>query len=154
MYTSGVMVLARTKEAQRNLSMQFEKRTPQKIYIALLDGILCQREGKIELSFRLDPQNRPYQIYDPDHGKIGITTWRRIQVEGSRTRVEFRPLTGRTHQLRLHAAHELGLNMPIVGDALYGLGQEGDQMMLHASSLSFLHPLSGKRLTFSSKVPF
>jgi len=154
MYTSGLMVLARTKESQRLLSMQFEQRIPNKIYTALLDGIIAEREGRIELPFRLDPNNRPYQIYDPIHGKIGITTWRMLGVEDHYTRLEFRPLTGRTHQLRLHAAHKFGLNTPIVGDALYGSGQEGDQMMLHASSLSIQNPLSGKTLVFTSNVPF
>lgn len=154
MYTSGIMVLARTREAHRQLSMQFEKRIPHKKYTALLDGIITEREGRIELPFRLDPQNRPYQIYDPIHGKIGISLWNMIDIEPPYSRVEFQPLTGRTHQLRLHAAHALGLNAPIVGDVLYGRGQEGDQMMLHASSLSIRHPLTGESCTFTSTVPF
>lgn len=154
MYTSGIMVLARTKESQRLLSMQFEQRIPNKKYMSILDGIVTKKEGRIELPFRLDPHNRPYQIYDPIHGKKGVTIWRRIAIEKQCTRIEFQPLTGRTHQLRLHAAHELGLNTPIVGDILYGRGHEGDQMMLHASSLTIRHPLSGKSLTFCSKVPF
>jgi tRNA pseudouridine32 synthase / 23S rRNA pseudouridine746 synthase len=154
MYTSGIMVLAKTKKSQRLLSMQFEQRIPNKIYIALLDGIINEEKGKIELPFRLDPQNRPYQVYDPAHGKIGITFWRRIAIENRITRVEFQPLTGRTHQLRLHAAHEQGLNTPIVGDSLYGRGLDGEQMMLHAASLSIHHPKSGENLTFTSKTPF
>jgi tRNA pseudouridine32 synthase/23S rRNA pseudouridine746 synthase len=154
MYTSGVMVLARTKASQRNLSMQFEQRTPKKLYTALLDGIITQLEGRVELPFRLDPYNRPYQIYDPVHGKVGITIWRRLGTEGSYSRVEFQPLTGRTHQLRVHAAHRFGINAPIVGDSLYGNGQEGNQMMLHATSLAIQHPQSNEIVTFTSSVPF
>jgi tRNA pseudouridine32 synthase / 23S rRNA pseudouridine746 synthase len=154
MHTSGIMILARTRESHRQLSMQFEQHIPNKIYIALLDGIIREREGKIELPFRLDPDNRPFQIYDPIHGRTGITLWRRLGIEENCTRIEFRPITGRTHQLRLHSAHELGLNTPIVGDALYGRGQQGDRMMLHASSLSVDHPLHGEKLTFTSTVPF
>ena len=154
MYTSGVMVLARTRNAQRHLFRQFEQRLPEKIYHALVDGLIAYEKGIIELPFRLDPENRPYQIYDPVHGKTGITHWKMLQIEGQHTRMEFQPLTGRTHQLRLHAAHRLGLDAPIVGDALYGNGEEGDQMMLHATSLSIRHPLSNEKLSFSSKVPF
>ncbi len=154
MYTSGVMVLARTSEAHRKISGQFEKRTTEKKYIALLDGIVSEESGEIELKFRLDIHNRPYQIYDPEQGKTGITLWRKLAIESKRTRVEFTPLTGRTHQLRLHAAHILGLNIPIVGDSLYGNGNEGDQMMLHATSLSILHPTTEKKITFIAEVPF
>lgn len=154
MHTSGVMVLARTRHAQRNLFRQFEQRLPEKTYHALVEGCISEEKGIIELPFRLDPDNRPYQIYDPVHGKTGVTHWKKIQTEGQSTRIEFHPLTGRTHQLRLHAAHRLGLNAPIIGDALYGQGKEGDQMMLHATSLSIYHPLSNKKLIFTSNVPF
>jgi tRNA pseudouridine32 synthase/23S rRNA pseudouridine746 synthase len=154
MYTSGVMVLARTSESHKNISKQFEQRKTIKKYIALLDGILKEDSGRIELKFRLDVNNRPHQIYDPVQGKTSITLWRKITVESNSTRVEFSPLTGRTHQLRLHAAHESGLNMPIIGDKLYGSGKEGDQMMLHASSLTIFHPATQDTITFVSKVPF
>ena len=154
MYTSGVMILARTKESHRNLSIQFEQRKPEKTYIALVEGCLAQQQGRIELKFRLDIDNRPYQIYAPLNGKTGITLWRKIQNENGCTRIMFHPLTGRTHQLRLHAAHPLGLGSPIVGDSLYGNGREGDKMMLHAASLSISHPLSGEVLTFTSNIPF
>lgn len=154
MYTSGLMVLAKTREAHRHLSRQFEQRQVNKTYIALLAGILDKEEGEIRLSFRLDPNNRPYQVYDPVQGKEGISRWRRMGVEGKTTRVEFTPLTGRTHQLRVHAAHPLGLGMPIIGDRLYGSGKEGEQMLLHAAKLGFQHPDRGTRVTFSSKVPF
>lgn len=154
MYTSGIMILARTREAQRNLNLQFEKKVPRKHYTALLDGIITARQGSITLRFRLDVDNRPYQIYDPFHGKEGTTLWRTITIEDGRTRVEFKPLSGRTHQLRLHAAHKSGLATPIVGDALYGNGLEGEQMMLHATSLTLNHPLTSNSQTFFSPPPF
>ncbi len=154
MYTSGVMVLAKNKEAHRDLSIQFEKRATKKEYIALLDGLIKQESGRIELKFRLDIENRPYQIYDPIQGKTGITLWKKIDTNQNSTRVHFTPLTGRTHQLRIHAAHKLGLGTPIVGDILYGNGNEGDQMMLHASSLTFYHPSTKEKRTITSIVPF
>jgi len=154
MATSGLMVLALTAEAHRNLCRQFLERRVQKRYIALLEGLVAGNSGKITLGFRLDPDNRPWQVYDPTHGKIGITHWRRLEVCGSRTRIEFVPLTGRTHQLRLHAAHELGLGCPIVGDSLYGSGKQGDSMLLHATMLSFSHPETGEKMELRSPVPF
>lgn len=154
MYTSGLMVIALTAEAHRHVSKQFEGRLVQKRYIALLDGLLKKKSGEIELAFRLDPDNRPYQVYDPVQGKVGISKWRKIRIEGNRTRVEFTPLTGRTHQLRLHASHELGLNCPIIGDRLYGNGKEGDQMLLHASYLQFQHPQNAETVLFESRAPF
>lgn len=154
MATSGLMALALTVEAHRNLSRQFSAHLVQKRYIALLDGVVAADSGEITLGFRLDPENRPYQVYDPIHGKIGTTRWRRLEISGNRTRVEFVPLTGRTHQLRLHAAHELGLNCPIVGDSLYGSGTQGDPMLLHAAMLSFSHPETGVKVEFSSSVCF
>ncbi len=154
MDTSGLMVLGLTKDSQRNLTMQFEQRLIEKSYEAILDGVIQQNEGKIELAFRLDPDNRPHQIYDPVQGKMGTTLWRKILVENGYTRVEFQPMTGRTHQLRLHASHELGLGCPVVGDRLYGSGTEPGQLKLHAASLSFAHPDSGKKLYFKSQPKF
>ncbi|MBU1137705.1 MAG: RluA family pseudouridine synthase [Proteobacteria bacterium] len=154
MYTSGIMLLARNAEVHRLLSKQFEQRLVEKEYIALLDGIVAEEQGIIELAFRLNPENRPYQIYDPVQGKMGITRWQKTGEASGRTRVQFFPLTGRTHQLRLHAAHPLGLGIPIVGDALYGRGEEGDAMLLHASRLSILHPYSGQRIEFTSRPVF
>ncbi|KGO32915.1 MAG: RluA family pseudouridine synthase [Desulfoprunum sp.] len=154
MATSGLMLLAVTAEAHRRLSRQFEARQVEKRYTALLDGIVAEREGGIRLPFRLDPDNRPCQIHDPVRGKLGITSWRRLAIEGNRTRIEFTPLTGRTHQLRVHAAHRLGLGIPIVGDRLYGHGGEGERMMLHASFLALAHPASGAALAFASPAPF
>lgn len=154
MATSGLMVLAVTAEAHRHLGRQFEMRRVVKRYIALLEGIVAGDAGEIGLPFRLDPDNRPYQVYDPVHGRMGITRWRRLATEHGRTRIEFTPLTGRTHQLRLHAAHFLGLGCPIVGDSLYGRGREGEAMLLHAAHLAFLHPASGNELAFDSPAPF
>ncbi len=154
MFTSGLMLLAKTREAHRHLSRQFERGAVKKRYVALVEGIIERSEGEIRLAFRLDPENRPYQVYDPIQGKIGVTRWKRLGVEKNTTRVAFTPLTGRTHQLRLHAAHEKGLGAPIVGDRLYGNGKEGDPMRLHACVLGFRHPKDDKPLEITSKVPF
>lgn len=155
MHTSGLMVFAMTKTAHSTLSKQFENRLVTKRYQAVLEGMLHEKEGKITLSFRLDPDNRPKQIFDPIRGKTGTTLWRNLGDEpGERTRVEFTPLTGRTHQLRLHAAHPKGLGMPIVGDYLYGYGNDGDRMLLHAAFLEFTHPSHKKTVNFTSFPPF
>lgn len=154
MFTSGLMVLALTREAHRMLSKQFEERTVVKRYLAMLEGTVPGERGEIQLPFRLDPDNRPFQIYDPIHGKMGHTLWETLSVENGRTRVLFTPITGRTHQLRLHAAHHLGLGCPIVGDSLYGRGREGDRMLLHASVLEFDHPETGVRMRFASPAGF
>jgi tRNA pseudouridine32 synthase/23S rRNA pseudouridine746 synthase len=154
MDTSGVMVLALTREAHRDLSRQFAERLVHKKYVAMVEGIVAEEAGGIELAFRLDPANRPYQVYDPVQGKVGISRWRKIGAEGGRSRIEFEPITGRTHQLRLHAAHPLGLGCPIVGDRLYGTRQEGERMLLHASFICFRHPENGEELCFASVPPF
>ncbi len=150
MDTSGLLVLALTKEAQRHLAMQFEQRLVEKKYIALLDGIIEEEAGTIELAFRLDPNNRPHQVYDPVQGKLGTTHWQKLGTKNGQTLVEFKPLTGRTHQLRLHAAHEFGLGCPIVGDRLYGSGTAPGQLKLHATYLSFNHPETNVQLCFES----
>lgn len=170
--TSGLLVLAFTAEAQRNLSIQFQKGTVQKRYIALLEGRLedasglaavpGQREGRIELPFRLDPENRPHQVFDAVNGKTGVTLWKKIKEERIRkggklrirTRVEFTPLTGRTHQLRLAAADVHGLGLPVAGDRLYGTQEAGERLMLHACYICFMHPLSGEKLEFRSNPDF
>lgn len=154
MYTSGLMVVARTREAHRNLCRQFELRQVDKMYTAILDGIVSADSGEISLQFRLDPDNRPYQVHDPIHGKLGITRWDVLSRDQGRTRIRFIPLTGRTHQLRLHAAHPQGLGCPIVGDSLYGNGADGDKMMLHADHLQFNHPGTGKKITFACPADF
>ncbi|MCJ2164391.1 MULTISPECIES: RluA family pseudouridine synthase [unclassified Pseudodesulfovibrio] len=152
--TSGLLVLALTESAHRTLSVQFMDRLVGKRYTALIDGVLTDQAGIIELKFRLDPDNRPYQVYDPVNGKNGVTHWRNLGVENGRTRVEFMPHTGRTHQLRLHSAHEKGLGFPIVGDRLYGTGTAPGQLKLHASTLRFRHPVTRESMDFVSPAPF
>lgn len=151
LHTSGIMLLAKTEGAHRLLSKQFEQRLIRKEYTALLDGKVMGEYGTIELAFRLDPQNRPYQIYDPVHGKPGISRWKNIGEQQGGSLILFSPVTGRTHQLRLHAAHPKGLGVPIRGDFLYGNGRDGDQMFLHASRLSIIHPITGKRVEFTAE---
>jgi tRNA pseudouridine32 synthase/23S rRNA pseudouridine746 synthase len=154
MDTSGLIVVALTRGAQRHLSRQFQLRTVHKRYEALLEGLLDQDSGVIELPFRLDVENRPYQIYDEVHGKKGITHWTRLASEPPYTRIAFKPVTGRTHQLRVHAAHPKGLGIPIVGDPLYGNGTGPGQLKLHATDLSFLHPATEEPMSFHSDAPF
>lgn len=154
LYTSGLMVFAVTAEAHRALSRQFAGREVEKRYKALVAGSVAGEGGLIELPFRLDPDNRPLQVYDPERGRPAITRWRKIAEEGAATRIEFLPLTGRTHQLRVHAAHPRGLDAPIVGDSLYGTGRDGERMMLHASFLRFRHPKTGLACEFASAPPF
>ncbi|MBR4436826.1 MAG: RluA family pseudouridine synthase [Spirochaetales bacterium] len=154
MDTSGILVLALTKESQRFLSMEFESRNVHKKYTALLDGILRSEGGALALPFRLDPENRPYQVYDPVQGRMCITLWKRLSVYDGKTLVEFTPLTGRTHQLRVSAASTKGLGVPIVGDRLYGTRKEGQRLMLHAGYISFTHPWSKERIEFKVDAPF
>lgn len=154
MATSGLMVLGLTPEAQRDLSIQFQQRAVEKKYIAVLDGDPEDNSGSIVLPFRVDLNNRPYQILDPVHGKMGKTFWRKLSSENRRCRVEFTPITGRTHQLRVHSAHKEGLGCPIVGDALYGDPNLSERLLLHASDLTIEHPKTRKRMEFHSPVPF
>ena len=117
-------------------------------------GHIEEESGVIELPFRLDVDNRPHQIYDEVYGKMRTTHWKHLSYEGDCTRVEFIPITGRTHQLRLHAAHEKGLGFPIVGDFLYGNGTDTNQLKLHAQYLGFSHPETGEWIEFETPVPF
>lgn len=152
MSTSGLLVVAKTKEAHRNIQEQFANRKISKRYVALLDGILTDEEGLIDLPLRVDLDNRPQQVVCYEYGKPAQTRWKRLSVKDGKTLVTFFPITGRTHQLRVHAAHSKGLNTPIVGDDLYGTKEQ--RLHLHAASISFTHPHSGKKVSFSSKVPF
>ena len=154
MDTSGILVLGLTARAQRELSEQFQKREVKKRYIALLEGEVAKPEGVIDLPIRMDMFNRPYQVYDPLQGKQARTLWKRLGVENGCTRVEFVPLTGRTHQLRMHAHHPLGLNCPIVGDRLYGSGTGPGQLKLHAAYLSFAHPKTKDVMEFETPPSF
>ena len=161
METSGLLVLAFTKEAHRELNRQFEAREVHKKYIALIDGILAkkgiEKSGTMELFFRLDIENRPHQIWDRENGKSAVTQWQIENVEyytapdKSRrpaTRVTFIPHTGRTHQLRLAAADSHGFGLPIIGDTLYGHCEKGERLLLHASELSFTHPRTKQKMDF------
>lgn len=154
--TSGLMVVGLHPNAHRHLQQQFENREVQKEYEAILEGIVEPDAGQIELAFRVDLARRPHQIYDPVSGKLGITRWRVLQkdFQAHRTRVRFFPQTGRTHQLRVHAAHPRGLGCPIAGDALYGNEQSAPRLLLHAARLRLTHPVSEKPMDFSSAVPF
>ena len=154
MDTSGLMVVGLTTAAQRALSMQFEARVVRKQYIALVQGRVEADSGEVRLPFRVDIDDRPRQMYDPLHGKIGETRWRVLARQPRTTRLELVPRTGRTHQLRVHAAHRLGLGHPILGDRLYGRADSAPRLMLHASALFFDDPDSGAPLEFSSTVPF
>lgn len=149
--TSGLMVIAKNKEAHAALQAQFIHRTVKKLYTALLDGRLEQTEGRISLPLKLDYENRPRQMIAAD-GRSAVTLYRVAGYEDGRTRILFQPLTGRTHQLRVHAAAAEGLGCPIVGDDIYGRG--GGRLCLHASRLEFDHPALGDRMTFESRPVF
>jgi len=158
METSGVMVFALDANAHRTLSRQFENRETEKLYIGVLAGEVEGDEGEVRLMQRPDVDNRPHQMLDPEHGKEAVTRWRVLAREGGRTRVEFTPVTGRSHQLRVASAtarEQGGLGAAIVGDTLYGGGrEEHPRMLLHAEKLVVTDPDTGERLVFSSPVPF
>jgi tRNA pseudouridine32 synthase / 23S rRNA pseudouridine746 synthase len=149
MSTSGILLLTKTKEANKVLQSQFIKRTIQKRYIALLDGDVLGDKGKINLPLRLDVNDRPKQLVCFEHGKNAQTIWEVINREQGKTRVYLYPITGRTHQLRVHAAHKKGLNHPILGDDLYGTKQ--DRLHLHAEFIAFSHPTTDEKMSF--RVP-
>ncbi len=150
--TSGLLVAALDSETHADLQRQFEGREVRKRYVAWLEGHVQGERGTIELPLRVDLDDRPRQIYDPVHGKSAVTEWQVLARSGGRTRVAFSPLTGRTHQLRVHAAHPLGLGAPIVGDRLYG--HEEARLHLHAESLTFRHPKTGQLVSFERPAPF
>ncbi len=152
MSTSGLLLIAKSEEIYVKLQSQFIKRTIKKRYVALLDGILEKNEGFIDLPLRVDLDDRPRQLVCYEHGKQAQTKWEVIEVKENKTRVYFYPITGRTHQLRVHASHELGLKTPIVGDDLYG--KKADRLYLHAESLLFIHPVTKEKLTITSNAEF
>jgi tRNA pseudouridine32 synthase/23S rRNA pseudouridine746 synthase len=152
MSTSGILLLTKSKEANKVLQSQFINRTIKKRYVALLDGILSKDSGKIKLPLRVDLEDRPKQLVDFTFGKPAETDWKIINIENGKTRVHFYPITGRTHQLRVHAAHKNGLNTPIVGDDLYGIKR--NRLHLHAEFIEFLHPSTNKKMSFTVKAPF
>ena len=140
MSTSGILLVAKSSEVHKQLQRQFIERTVQKRYVALLDGILPIDEGLINLPLRVDLDNRPHQMVCYKHGKPARTKWKVIERTTQQTKIHFFPITGRTHQLRVHAAHPLGLNTAIVGDDLYGTRL--DRLYLHAEWIAFEHPIT------------
>ena len=118
----------------------------------MLDGIVAEDVGSIDLPLRVDLEDRPRQLVCYEHGKPAQTRWEVIERKDGQTRVHFYPITGRTHQLRVHAAHSLGLACPIVGDELYG--QRSTRLYLHAERIEFRHPISGEWLTFELNSAF
>lgn len=152
MSTSGLMLIAKTKEIHQKLQRQFIKRTVKKRYVALLEGIVTGDEGVIDLPLRVDLDDRPRQLVCYEYGKAASTEWKVIERSNGQTRIHFFPVTGRTHQLRVHAAHALGLNIPIVGDDLYG--NKGERLHLHAEAIEFVHPVSRKIMKIEAKAAF
>jgi len=152
MSTSGLLLLTKTKETHKVLQHQFFKRSVKKRYVALLEGIVEGEEGIIDLPLRGDIEDRPRQIVCHEHGKNSRTIWKVVARNNGRTRIQFWPVTGRTHQLRVHAAHPHGLNVPIVGDDLYG--QPDERLCLHAEYISFLHPYSREEVSFTEPAGF
>lgn len=141
MATSGLLLIAKTKEVHKNLQAQFKNKTIKKRYIALLDGIVKENAGTINLPLCLNPLDRPRQIVSEEYGKPALTHYEVLKRIGKQTLIAFYPITGRTHQLRVHAAHHLGLQTPIVGDELYG--KKDKRLYLHAESIEFTHPITG-----------
>ena len=154
MSTSGLLLAAKNAETHKSLQQQFERRSVEKRYVAVLSAMLSQHQdkGNIELPLCVDIHDRPRQVVCFAHGKATQTRWQVIARQSTTTRVYFYPKTGRTHQLRIHAAHKDGLNAPIVGDELYY--QAGERLLLHAERLRFTHPATGKWIEVNSPVPF
>lgn len=152
MSTSGIMLIAKTRQAYHHLQNQFIKRSIKKRYVALLEGNLAQNEGVIDLPLRVNLDDRPRQLVCHEYGKPALTRWKVLERTDGKTRVHFFPVTGRTHQLRVHASHASGLNAPIVGDDLYG--NKAGRLYLHAEQLEFVHPFTGQHLTLTAAADF
>ena len=152
MATSGLLLIAKSIEIHKELQSQFIKRKVKKRYVALLDGLLKEDHGIIDLPLRVDLDNRPNQMVCYEYGKSAQTKWEVIERRENQTLVHFYPITGRTHQLRVHAAHQLGLNTPIVGDDLYGT--KANRLHLHAESITFNHPVSKESTTVTVAADF
>lgn len=154
MNTSGLMLVAKSKEVHKNLQGQFIKRKVQKTYVAILEGLLTSSSGLIDLPLRVDLDDRPRQLVCYEHGKPAQTRWETIEVNEKlkRTKIRFFPITGRTHQLRVHAAHPLGLNTPILGDDLYG--NKNERLHLHAQKIVFKHPVTLETMVLEAKAEF
>jgi len=168
MSTSGLMVLALTKRAQKNLQQQFINRTIKKRYVAVLEGdikemlALEEEQGEINLPLRGDLEDRPRQLVCFEYGKQARTQWKIIDIIDGKTKLYLQPITGRTHQLRMHCAHPKGLNMPILGDDLYGhgsvdshsSGHNTQRLYLHAQRLTLHHPVTKNMMTFEVEADF
>lgn len=154
--TSGLLLFAKDKDSHQALQRQWAERSIGKRYVALLEGTVKTDEGIIDLPLRPNVDDRPRQMVDPVHGKRAVTRFHVLKRKAGRTLVMMEPLTGRTHQLRVHASHPQGLNAPIVGDMLYGTADT--RLMLHAQQLTFTHPVTGKPITvtsdWNSEIPY
>jgi tRNA pseudouridine32 synthase/23S rRNA pseudouridine746 synthase len=159
MATSGLILMARSAQMQRRLGQAFAGREVGKRYEAVVAGLLAAPAtgdgwGEIDLPIAADWPNRPLRIVDPERGQSSVTRWRVLGHEGGNTRVELEPVTGRSHQLRVHLK---ALGHPILGDALYappGIAGAAPRLLLHARQLRLSHPGSGAQLEFSSPTPF
>ncbi|BBB26044.1 RluA family pseudouridine synthase [Amphritea japonica] len=152
--TSGVMVLALTAESHRHISIQFQERQTDKVYQAVVAGKPDAESGLVDQPLRCDWDNRPLQIIDHQQGKSAQTHWQVIEALDNASRLELKPITGRSHQLRVHMQH---LGHPILGDRFYASSEQvarSPRLLLHAQSLSFNHPVSGERLSFTTATPF
>lgn len=152
MSTSGLLIIALNKRAHKALQKQFIERTIEKRYVALVAGNVVENSGTIDLPLRLDFDDKPRQLVCYQHGKASLTTWQVLERKDNITRLHLYPKTGRTHQLRVHCAHKLGLNMPIVGDDHYG--EKANRLHLHAEYLSFCHPINHQQLEFAVAPDF
>lgn len=154
MATSGILLAAKDKDVHASLQNLFETRNIRKEYTAILDGCPENKVGEIDLPLCLNPMDRPRQMVDYEFGKPALTQYEVLAIHGQRTMVRFIPHTGRTHQLRVHSAHALGLGCPISGDELYGNPSTATRLCLHASRICFNHPVTGERIDIRSSVPF
>ncbi|PRD56885.1 RluA family pseudouridine synthase [Sphingobacterium gobiense] len=152
MSTSGILLVAKHKDAHQFIQQQFIQHTIIKRYTAILDGLVNLKNGLINLPLRVDLDDRPRQVVCYKFGKPAQTKFEVLTHDSGLTRIHFFPLTGRTHQLRVHAAHHLGLHTPILGDDLYG--QRANRLHLHAGHIQFVHPRTGKLTTFTAEDPF
>ena len=152
MATSGLLIIAKDKKTHQHLQAQFKNRSIRKKYIALLDGIVPEDEGTIELPLCPNPLDRPRQMVNTQYGKPAITYYQVLERTDKYTRIAFYPHTGRTHQLRVHAAHPSGLHCPIIGDELYG--KKDKRLYLHAESIEFTHPVNGQSMCITEKADF
>ena len=154
MATSGVMVFARNKAAQRHLGLQFERRHTSKSYIARVDGLVSGETGRINLPLIADWPNRPRQMVSWEHGKASVTDWEVISRDEGSTRLALHPITGRSHQLRVHC---WAMGHPIIGDRIYAMEDvftAAPRLQLHAWKLGLRHPKDGEPMMFESACPF